>query len=329
MSRALGDRVPSEMLALWLLELALSFCLAYTLLATGYGPALHAPSANHALVLALTAGLTAVAAGLYRHEVFARTRSMLVNTALGGVMAFPAAWGVSWLFGLDADRLLGTDALWPLKVVATWVAALFATRLLFLAAVRSNLFARRVAVLGSVPDTVAAVRAGRRGFIEISDVMGGAIVSPEALRRAGIRDAVASRAAHAALSTDALTDDGAPASQWEPSSSSGNGASSGSTSRSWTQLGSRPWTRSGPAACSPRSTGLATSASASRCCVFTLPLMLAGGAAGAAGQRGSGVLPAGAGGAGRQAVHAVEVPQHEAAMRRRGARPGRSSAIRG
>ena len=99
MSRIVGNHVSPEMLALWLLELTLSFGLAYALLNTGpYGHA----AANHAIVLALTAGLTASAIGLYRPEVFRRTRSMLVNTALGGLVAFPAAWAVSLALGLDA-----------------------------------------------------------------------------------------------------------------------------------------------------------------------------------------------------------------------------------
>lgn len=201
MSRFVENHVSPEMLALWLLELTLSFGLAYALLSTGpYGPA----AANHAIVLALTAGLTASAIGLYRPEVFRRTRSMLVNTALGGLVAFPAAWAVSLALGLDVGRLAGHDALWPLKLVTTWILTLFATRLLFLAAVRSNLFVRRVAVLGpvsSVAGTAAVVRRAHRGFIEIVD---GADdlhpqTDPGALRRAGIRDVVASRAAYDAV----------------------------------------------------------------------------------------------------------------------------------
>ena len=205
MSRIVGNHVSLEMLALWLLELTLSFGLAYALLNTGpYGHA----AANHAIVLALTAGLTASAIGLYRPEVFRRTRSMLVNTALGGLVAFPAAWAVSLALGLDAGRLVGHDALWPLKLVMTWIMALFATRLLFLAAVRSNLFVRRVAVLGpvnSVAGTAAVVRRAHRGFIEIVDTAHA--MQPQlgaaALRDAGIRDVVASRAAYDALTHDA------------------------------------------------------------------------------------------------------------------------------
>ena len=168
----------------------------------------HQSSINYALVLALTGVLTTSAIGLYRTEAFRRTRSMLANTALGGLVALPAAWGVGWLFGLDAGRLVGADALWPLKIFVTWVAALFAIRLLFLAAVRSGLFVRRIAVLGpisTVARTAAAVRAAQRGFIEVVDGRGpdGAVKDAGSLRRAGVSSLLASPAAYAALSQDA------------------------------------------------------------------------------------------------------------------------------
>ena len=208
MTRIAGSLVSLEMLALWLLELALSFCLACALLSTApFGAAVPPGVVNDALILSLTVGLTASALGLYRLEVFRRTRSMLLNTALGGIAAFPAAWAVGLALNLDAGRLMGYDALWLLKIVATWIAMLFATRLLFLAAVRSNLFVRRVAVLGpigSVSATVAALRGGQKGFIEIVDIAG-AGVAPSAMRRAGICDVVASQAAYSTLTPDVLS----------------------------------------------------------------------------------------------------------------------------
>ena len=207
MTRIAGSLVSLEMLVLWLLELALSFCLGCALLSTGpFGAAVQPGVVNDALILSLTVGLTALALGLYRLEVFRRTRSMLLNTALGGIMAFPAAWAVSLALGLDAGRLLGYDTFWPLKIVVTWIAMLFATRLLFLAAVRSNLFVRRVAVLGpigSVSATVAALRGGQVGFIEIVDIAGAGL-APAAMRRAGIHDLLASQAAYSALTPAVL-----------------------------------------------------------------------------------------------------------------------------
>lgn len=200
MARFVEKYVSREMLGLWLLELLLSFGLAYTLLSTGQA-ALQRSVANHAFILAFTVGATAFAIGLYRPEVFRRARGVLVNTALGGLLAFPVAWLVSAAFGMEAHRLLTHDVVWPLMVVAAWVAALCATRLLFLAAVRSNVFARRVAILGpagTMAEMVAAIRTGQRGFIK---AMNGpaAHAAPARLRAMGVRHAVLRRSELAAM----------------------------------------------------------------------------------------------------------------------------------
>lgn len=205
MSRFAVNNLPIEMFALWLLELALSYYLAHALIGSGVSASgLQGVVANQAFVLALTVGLTAFLIGLYRPAVFSRTRGMLVNTALGGLLAFPAAWIVSRALGINADHIVGHDPLWPLKIVGAWIAALFATRLLFLMAVRSNLFVRRIAVVGSIGTmgpTVAAVRTSQRGFIEV--VAGpDADASPEDLRRAGVLDVVVSTTARNAMAHD-------------------------------------------------------------------------------------------------------------------------------
>lgn len=205
MSRFAVNNLPIEMFALWLLELALSYYLAYAVLASGLGGP-DGATANKAFVLALTACLVAFLIGLYRPAVFVRTRSMLVNTALGGLLAFPAAWLTAYALGIEPERLVGYDSLWPLKVVLVWIAALFAVRLVFLAAVRSNLFVRRIAILGSagaMGPTVAAVRTSQRGFIEV--VAGADADAPPAeLRRAGVLDLVVSTATLKDMAPDVL-----------------------------------------------------------------------------------------------------------------------------
>jgi len=201
MTRFIESYVSPQMLALWLLEFALSFCLACILLDTGSTP-INLPSlAAHALVLALTVVTMAYVAGLYRPEVFRRTREMLINTALGAVLAFPAAWLVSRAIGMDMDRIVGHDTFWPTKIVLAWVAAVFVTRLLFLAMVRSNLFVRRVAVLGphgAMAATVAAIGNERQGFLEVVSVPIAAL-GPAGLRAAGVRDAVLPQSAFVAM----------------------------------------------------------------------------------------------------------------------------------
>lgn len=202
MTRLVENYLSLQMLALWLLELLLSFCLAYILLGTSPLTAgLEPIAANHAFILAFTIGATAFAIGLYRPEVFRRTRGMLVNTGLGGLLTFPVAWVVSRMLGIDVDLLVGSDPFWPVKIIIMWIAALFATRLLFLAAVRLNLFERPIALLGpvsAVAGTVAAIRSGHRGFLA---VVSGSVanVGPSSLRVAGVREAVLPQSALAAM----------------------------------------------------------------------------------------------------------------------------------
>lgn len=201
--RIIRRQVSVELVGLWLLELTISFWLACLLLGTGFADAPQPSIANHAMVLALTGTLTGFAIGLYRADVFRRIRSMLVSTALGSLVMFPAVWVASLVLGVSTDRLLGRDDLWPVKIVLIWVVAVFAVRLLFLAAVRANVFVRRVGVLGpvgSISRTADIIRTTQRGFIEIEDARGpgGALPAAAALRGAGIRDLIA---VHGAPST--------------------------------------------------------------------------------------------------------------------------------
>ncbi len=190
------------MLALLLLEMGVSFCLAYAVLAPGVlDGGFRISTVNHALVVALAVGFTSFLLGLYRPQLFMRTRSLLLNTALGGVVAFPVAWGASVLLGIQSDWLVGHDRTWPTKMLITWIALLFGLRLCFLLAVRSKLFVRRVVVIGppgDVAGTVAAIRSGRAGFFEV--VGGpGQDSTPADLRSAGVRMALTSVAGLSAL----------------------------------------------------------------------------------------------------------------------------------
>ena len=192
MTRFVARHIAPEMLALLVLEVGLSFGLALALLSpTGIdGPTIE--SANRAGVCAATIGFTSILLGLYRPQLFKRTRNLLLNTALGGALAFPAVWAVTSTLGMRADWIVGHDRVWPTKILVTWIAALFAVRLAFLLAVRSKVFVRRVAAagpIGEVAGAVAAIRSGPEGFFEIVPVRA-AMDSPEALRAAGIRTAL-------------------------------------------------------------------------------------------------------------------------------------------
>ena len=194
MTRFVARHIAPEMLALLVLEATLSFGLALALLSpTGIdGPTIEA--ADRAGVVAVTVGFTSFLLGLYRPQLFMRTRSLLLNTALGGLLAFPAVWAVTSALGMRADWIVGPDRVWPTKILITWIAALFAVRLAFLLAVRSKAFVRRVVAAGpagEVSGAVAAIRSGPEGFLEIvpSRLRD---CDPEALRLAGIRTALVS-----------------------------------------------------------------------------------------------------------------------------------------
>ncbi len=200
--------VSPEMLALGLLELLLTFALAYILLmpASG-GLVLELKAANHALVLALTIGFTAFTIGVYRPQIFLRARSLVVNTVLSGLLAFPAVWVVSKAIGLSSYWPVGYDALRPIKILSIWIGALVAIRFLFLVAVRLNLFVHRVAVLGQdeVPSTVAAIRSGKKGFLELAVPRAGA-ASPAVLQAARVQSVILSTEGLSVLPLDTRED---------------------------------------------------------------------------------------------------------------------------
>ncbi len=200
-TRSAARHVPPEMLALLLLEMGLAFSLACAVASPGGLGQLSAAAANQALLAAATVGFTSFLLGQYRPKLFMRTRSLLLNTALGGVVAFPAVWAVLSACGMRGEWLVGPDRVWPTKILLTWLVALFAMRIAMLLAVRSKLFVRRVAVPGkpaAVARAVAAVRSSPAGFFEIVAPPAPGI-SPEALREAGIRNALISQDELAAM----------------------------------------------------------------------------------------------------------------------------------
>ena len=136
------------MLALLLLEMGLAFSLACAVASPGGLGQLSVAAANQALLAAATVGFTSFLLGQYRPKLFMRTRSLLLNTALGGVVAFPAVWAVLSACGMRGEWLVGPDRVWPTKILLTWLVALFAIRIAMLLAVRSKLFVRRVVVPG-------------------------------------------------------------------------------------------------------------------------------------------------------------------------------------
>jgi sugar transferase (PEP-CTERM system associated) len=192
MTRIFGHCISIEMLWLWLVETVLFFSVFYVLLAAGTD--LHLGShllgsqiALPAMVLAITIGLTSVAIGLYRPEICFQVRQLAVNTTVAGVLAFPAILAVGGMFGYSVRYLVTDHILKLLGILLAWIVCLVVTRVLFYLAVRANLFARRILVVGSGNRAVrlGEVIAAKRGpFFEVAAVMASdAPLAPEWLRQ--------------------------------------------------------------------------------------------------------------------------------------------------
>ena len=200
MTRIFGHYVALEMFVLWLFEFLPCFLVLYLLLAEAAVPGSGAASgigagwvdlvaADHAALLALTFGLASIAIGLYRPEICLQTRRLLINATAAGVLACLASLAVAAAVGIDLGRLLDHGLMRPLQILAAWIVFLFTTRLVFSLAMRLNLFARRVVIVGSAPNasrTAEAVRALRRGSFLVAGITpatAAAELSPPALRQ--------------------------------------------------------------------------------------------------------------------------------------------------
>ena len=192
MARVVARHIEPGMLGLVVVEMGLAFTLGYLVLEPAGFNHFSGSAAYRAAVVAGSVGFTSFVLGLYRPEAFRRVRSLLGQTVLGALLAFPAVWLVSRLFGLGTDWIVGPDSLWPTKILVAWVAALVAVRLAVAAAVRLGLFVRPVAILGptsQVSGAVAAIRSGRAGLREIVGLEG-RDGTPGGLRAAGVRTAL-------------------------------------------------------------------------------------------------------------------------------------------
>jgi exopolysaccharide biosynthesis polyprenyl glycosylphosphotransferase len=164
MTRIMGVNVLPEMLALWLVETAAGFLLFYIALSgtpllvpEGRSAGVTASVVVSALLLATVVGLVGLAMGLYRVEIYARLRWLLLKAVLSAAVSLPLAWLTARGMGIDTSMLADY---WPLKMLLAWSLLLFVTRVIYFAAMRMDLFVRRVAVLGApqaVARTIAAV----------------------------------------------------------------------------------------------------------------------------------------------------------------------------
>jgi exopolysaccharide biosynthesis polyprenyl glycosylphosphotransferase len=195
MTRLLGQHIPLELVGMWLVEVIGCSLLLYALLSSGAADdgdissaAWRLGAANQAGVLALTLGITSLAAGLYNADTYLRLRGLLVSTSVGTLLALLAVWPVGRAVGIDIVGLIGQRAPLALETLLACTLFLFGLRLAFSYALRANLFARRVLIVGSddgVRRIVTAVQSLRVGFLDIAGIVtaeDGAAVSPAQLR---------------------------------------------------------------------------------------------------------------------------------------------------
>jgi sugar transferase (PEP-CTERM system associated) len=119
-------------------------------------------------------------------------------------------WLVSTACGIDTGALIGGSLLRPVQFVLTWIVLLFATRLAFRLALRLDMFARRILVVGRPADaarTRAAIERMRAGFFTLAGTAAPAdagALSPAALAQRRIWAVVVTEEARGALPQEEL-----------------------------------------------------------------------------------------------------------------------------
>jgi exopolysaccharide biosynthesis polyprenyl glycosylphosphotransferase len=217
MARVIGNHISLEMFLLWVLEFALAFLVFYVLLLPGAVPhgaasfaGLDLATADRAATLGVTVGLTSVTIGLYRPEICLETRRLMVNSVVAGVIGFPVILMVSVASNIDTSFLLGQDALWPMKMLLSWVLLLFGTRLIMRVAVHFGLLTRKVVIVGSPEQaaaTATAIAAMRRQLFAVADIVPPAEIvnmTGDQLRQRKIWGVIVANGAQLDVSTERL-----------------------------------------------------------------------------------------------------------------------------
>ena len=189
MTRIFGHFIALEMLGLWLVEFVPCMLALYIFLLPGGGSGwADVDALGHATTLALAISAVWVAVGLYQPEVCQENWRLFLGSAVGGLLTLPAVVAMDYLLRLNVTGVLGASAMRPVQFVLTWIAFLFATRFLFRLALRLDMFARRVVIVGTPADaaeTRAAIARVRTGFFRVVGVAApddAASLAPAALR---------------------------------------------------------------------------------------------------------------------------------------------------
>jgi sugar transferase (PEP-CTERM system associated) len=158
MLRIFGHFVPVPAVALGVFEVLLMSASLYLVTAPvdawHAGPAwqfqLAVVPAQFSVGLSGLAGMSMVAVGLYNYDVFLDYRVMMIKILMALILVAPAALVITILIFRDppADAL---DAwtMWFLKATVVWIVCVLVTRTVFLRFSDSELFRRKVVVIGT------------------------------------------------------------------------------------------------------------------------------------------------------------------------------------
>lgn len=117
------------------------------------------------LGLSLVALIAMAAVGLYNYEVFLDSRTMAIKILMALLLVAPAAAVAAVLLARQDGRVVGSWPLCFLRATLVWIACLLVTRTAFLRFSDSELFHRRVIVIGTGERAARiAELAARRGM---------------------------------------------------------------------------------------------------------------------------------------------------------------------
>lgn len=155
MLRIFGHFVPVSAVALGIFEILLMSLALYLLTApfeAGHFWQIHVSivPAQFSVGLSILATISMIAVGLYNYDVFLDARVMIIKILLALTLAAPvAALAALVLKHNPPASRVDRYSVWFLKTTFVWMSCVLATRMIFLRFSDTNIFRRRIVVLGT------------------------------------------------------------------------------------------------------------------------------------------------------------------------------------
>lgn len=155
MLRIFGHFVPVSVVALGVFEIVLMSLALYLLTApleTGHIWQIHVSvvPAQFSVALSALASVSMIAVGLYNYDVFLDTRVMIIKILMALTLAAPLVVlaALAMIHNPPASRV-DRYSVWLFKTTFVWMSCVLVTRVAFLRFSDTNIFRRRVIVLGT------------------------------------------------------------------------------------------------------------------------------------------------------------------------------------